>query len=130
MNIVLVVLLAVAGIVLLLLEVFLLPGFGIAGIAGFLSLAGAVIAAYLRISILAGRITLACSLLATALAVYAFLRGRALQRMSLDTSIDSKVELADPGKKIENLEREASAMSRKEDRRIESETQDIADPQL
>lgn len=130
MNILLVVLLAVAGIVLLLLEVFLLPGFGIAGIAGFLSLAGAVVAAYLRISVLAGRITLAGSLLATALAVYAFLRGRALQRMSLDTSIDSKVELADPGKKIENLEREASAMSKKEDRRIESETQDVADPQL
>jgi len=130
MNILLVVLLAVAGIVLLLLEVFLLPGFGIAGIAGFLSLAGAVVAAYLRISVLAGRITLAGSLLATALAVYVFLRGRALQRMSLDTSIDSKVELADPGKKIENLEREASAMSKKEERRIESETQDVADPQL
>ncbi len=130
MNIILVVLLAVAGIILLLLEVFLLPGFGIAGIAGFLSLAGAVIAAYLRISVLAGRITLGASLLATALAVYAFVRGRALQRMSLDTSIDSKVELADPGKKIENLEREASAMSKKEDRRIDSETQDLADPQL
>lgn len=130
MNILLVVLLAVAGIVLLLLEVFLLPGFGIAGIAGLLSLVGAVVAAYLKISVLAGRITLAGSLLATALAVYAFLRGRALQRMSLDTSIDSKVELADPGKKIENLEREASAISKKEDRRIESETQDVADPQL
>lgn len=130
MNIILVVLLAVAGIILLLLEVFLLPGFGIAGIAGFLSLAGAVVAAYLRISVLAGRITLGGSLLATALAVYAFVRGRALQRMSLDTSIDSKVELADPGKKIENLEREASAMSKKEDRRIDSETQDLADPQL
>ncbi len=130
MNIILVVLLAVAGIILLLLEVFLLPGFGIAGIAGFLSLAGAVVAAYLRISVLAGRITLGASLLATALAVYAFVRGRALQRMSLDTSIDSKVELADPGKKIENLEREASAMSKKEDRRIDSETQDLADPQL
>ncbi len=130
MNIILVVLLAAAGIILLLLEVFLLPGFGIAGIAGFLSLAGAVIAAYLRISVLAGRITLGASLLATALAVYAFVRGRALQRMSLDTSIDSKVELADPGKKIENLEREASAMSKKEDRRIDSETQDLADPQL
>ncbi len=130
MNILLVVLLAVAGIVLLLLEVFLLPGFGIAGIAGLLSLVGAVVAAYLKISVLAGRITLAGSLLATALAVYAFLRGRALQRMSLDTSIDSKVELAEPGKKIGNLEREASAMSKKEDRRIESETQDVADPQL
>ena len=49
MNIALVVILIVAGVILLLLELFLLPGFGIAGITGFLSLAGAVAAAYLRI---------------------------------------------------------------------------------
>lgn len=124
MNIILVVLLVVAGVVLLLLEIFLLPGFGIAGIAGLLSLIGAVVAAYLRIGVLAGHLTLAGVLVAIALSVYAFLRGRALQRMSLDTSIDSKVDLAAPGKKIENLEREASAMGKKEEKRIEQATQD------
>lgn len=124
MNIVLVVLLVVAGVVLLLLEIFLLPGFGIAGIAGFLSLVGAVVAAYLRIGATAGHITLAGVLVAVALSVYAFIRGRALQRMSLDTAIDSKVDLASPGKKIENLEREATAMGKKEEKRIEKATQD------
>lgn len=124
MNIILVVLLVVAGVVLLLLEIFLLPGFGIAGIAGLLSLTGAVVAAYLRIGATAGHITLAGVLVAVALSVYAFVRGRALQRMSLDTSIDSKVDLAAPGKKIQNLEREASAIGKKEEKRIEQATQE------
>ena len=124
MNIILVVLLVVAGVVLLLLEIFLLPGFGIAGIAGLLSLTGAVVAAYLRIGATAGHITLAGVLVAVALSVYAFVRGRALQRMSLETSIDSKVDLAAPGKKIQNLEREASAIGKKEEKRIEQATQE------
>ncbi len=124
MNIILVVLLVVAGVALLLLEIFLLPGFGIAGVAGLLSLSGAVVAAYLRIGALAGHITLAGVLVTLALSVYAFVRGRALQRMSLDTSIDSKVDLAAPGKKIENLEREASAIGKKEEKRIEQVTQE------
>lgn len=124
MNIILVVLLVVAGVVLLLLEIFLLPGFGIAGIAGLLSLTGAVVAAYLRIGATAGHITLAGVLVAVALSVYAFVHGRALQRMSLDTSIDSKVDLAAPGKKIQNLEREASAIGKKEEKRIEQATQE------
>ncbi len=127
MNIILVVLLVVAGVALLLLEIFLLPGFGIAGVAGLLSLSGAVVAAYLRIGALAGHITLAGVLVTLALSVYAFVRGRALQRMSLDTSIDSKVDLAAPGKKIENLEREASAIGKKEEKRIEQVTQEADD---
>lgn len=105
MNIALVVILIVAGVILLLLELFLLPGFGIAGITGFLSLAGAVAAAYLRIGATAGHITLAAAIVAAALAVYGFLKSHALQKMALDTSIDSQVTLASPGRKIADLER-------------------------
>ena len=112
MDIALVVILIVAGVILLLLELFLLPGFGIAGVAGFLSLAGAVAAAYLRIGVTAGHITLAAAIVAAALAVYGFIRSHALQKMALDTSIESKVELASPGKKIENLERDAKKMDK------------------
>lgn len=115
MNILLVVMLIVAGAVLLLLELFLLPGFGIAGIAGFMSLAGAVVAAYLEIGVTAGHITLGAAIITTALAVYVFFRTRAIEKMGLDTSINSKVTLAPPGRKIEKLEREAQEIEQKQE---------------
>lgn len=134
MDIALVVILIVAGVILLLLELFLLPGFGIAGVAGFLSLAGAVAAAYLRIGITAGHITLAAAIVAAALAVYGFIRSHALQKMALDTSIESKVELASPGKKIENLERDAKKMDKERKKENEEKAtanaEDIEKPQL
>lgn len=134
MDIALVVILIVAGVILLLLELFLLPGFGIAGVAGFLSLAGAVAAAYLRIGVTAGHITLAAAIVAAALAVYGFIRSHALQKMALDTSIESKVELASPGKKIENLERDAKKMDKERKKENEEKAtanaEDIEKPQL
>lgn len=111
LDILLVVILLVFGILLLLAEMFLLPGFGIAGISGFALLAGSVVVAYLRISHLAGHITLLACVVLAALAVWGFLRSKTLQKMSLDTTIDSHVDLAAPGKKIENLEAEAEKMT-------------------
>lgn len=106
-EILLVALLVLVGVILLVLELFLIPGFGIAGISGFGCLLGAVFAAYLKISSLAGHITLIAALVLSALAIYGFLRSRALDKMALDTKIDGKVSLAKPGKKIERLEKEA-----------------------
>ncbi len=111
MYIAIVVLLLVFGVGLLLAEMFLLPGFGIAGISGFGCLAGSVVVAYLKLAPVyawAGHVTLAAALLLTALSIYAFVRGRAIEKMALETQIDSKVELADPGKKINNLKKEAN----------------------
>ena len=54
----------------------------------------------------AGHATLAAAFVLTGLAIYGFFRSRAIEKMSLDTTIDSKVELAAPGKKIENLKKE------------------------
>lgn len=115
MDILLVVLLIIAGVVLLVLELFLLPGFGIAGVSGFLSLAGAVLVAYLKISATAGHITLGAALLTSALAVYAFFRSQAIEKIGLDTTIDSKVTLASPGRKIENLERDAHELEQQKE---------------
>ena len=95
MNIFLVVLLVLAGVALLLAEMFLLPGFGIAGISGFACLIAAVVVAYLCISRLAGYITLAACVLLSALAIWGFIRSNALDKMALDAKIDSHVELAD-----------------------------------
>ena len=94
MNIFLVVLLVLAGVALLLMEMFLLPGFGIAGISGFACLIGSVVVAWLLLGRLAGYITLGACLLLSGLAIWGFLRSNALDKMALDSKIDSHVELA------------------------------------
>ncbi|MBR1878317.1 MAG: hypothetical protein IJ814_04835 [Paludibacteraceae bacterium] len=109
MNIFLVVLLVLAGVALLVAELFLLPGFGIAGVSGMGCLIGAVLVAYLKISLVAGRIVLGASVLLSVLAVWAFLRSRTLDKMALDTKIDGKVELANNKLKKEEKEEEAGA---------------------
>ena len=109
MYIAIVIVLLIFGVALLVAEMFLLPGFGIAGISGFLCLAGSVFVAYWKVAAIhpwAGHVTLAAALVLTGLAVYGFFRSRAIEKMALDTTIDSKVELAAPGKKIENLKKE------------------------
>ena len=94
MNVFLVVLLVLAGVALLLMEMFLLPGFGIAGVGGFGCLVAAVVLAWLWIGRIAGYVTLAACLLLSILAVWGFLRSHALDKMALDSKIDSHVELA------------------------------------
>ena len=94
MNVFLVVLLVLAGVALLLLEMFLLPGFGIAGVGGFGCLIAAVVMAWMLISRLAGLITLAACLLLSILAIWGFLRSNALDKMALDSKIDGHVEMA------------------------------------
>ena len=94
MNTILVVLLVLAGVALLLMEMFLLPGFGIAGIAGFACLVAAVVLAWLWIGHIAGFVTLAACLVLSGLAIWGFVRSDALDKMALDSKIDSHVELA------------------------------------
>ena len=103
MNIFLVVLLVLAGVALLLMEMFLLPGFGIAGISGFACLVGAVVVAWIYMGHVAGLITLGACVLVSALAIWGFLRSNALDKMALDTKIDSHVELAN--NKLKNEEK-------------------------
>ena len=105
MNTILVVLLVLAGVALLLMEMFLLPGFGIAGISGFACLIGAVAVAWCLIGKLAGYITLAACVLLSGLAIWGFLRSKALDKMALDTKIDGHVELANNKLKKEEPEK-------------------------
>ena len=94
MNVFLVVLLVLAGVALLLMEMFLLPGFGVAGIGGFGCLVAAVVLAWLWIGRMAGYITLAACLVLSGLAIWGFLRSKALDKMALDSKIDGHVEMA------------------------------------
>lgn len=117
MYVLLTILLVVFGVTLIVAEMFLLPGFGIAGVCGFASLAGSVVVAYLKLAPVypwAGHVTLAACIVLTAVAIYAFVKSHAIEKMALDTTIDSKVELAEPGKKIEDLEKAAKDMEASE----------------
>ncbi|MBQ7162237.1 MAG: NfeD family protein [Bacteroidales bacterium] len=92
MNIAVIVSLVVLGIIFILLELFFLPGISLASIGGLICFAAAVVLAYVKIGATAGIITLIAALVATALSVWWFFRSKALDRMSLQSSIDATVE--------------------------------------
>lgn len=93
MNLALVILLLLAGVILLVLEVFLIPGIGWAGVFGLGALVGSIVVAYMYLGQLAGHITLISALVLIAVAVWIFLKNKTLEKMSLKTDIDSKVDL-------------------------------------
>ena len=95
MDIFLVVLLVLAGVALLLMEMFLLPGFGIAGVSGFGCFVGAVIVAWTHLGSMAGAITLTTSVILSGLAIWGFFRSKAVDKMALDTTVEGHVDLAE-----------------------------------
>jgi membrane-bound ClpP family serine protease len=108
MNIAIVILLVVFGVLLLVAELFLLPGFGIAGISGFACLAASVGMAYWKLAPVypwAGHVTLAACIVLTAVAIYGFVKSHAIEKMGLDTTIDSKVDMPEPGKHLEEMKK-------------------------
>jgi membrane-bound ClpP family serine protease len=92
MEITIVVVLLLAGIIFFLIELFLIPGISIAGIAGTLFLGGAIFYAYSQIGSTAGHITLLGSIVLLGLAIWLFVRSKTLDNMSLKTEIDGKVD--------------------------------------
>ena len=106
-----VIILLVLGIIFFLVELFLLPGISIAGVIGFLLIGGSVYCAYAFIGPLAGTLTLIGSLILFAIAVWWFMRSKMLDRMSLKTEIDGKVDplnglninVGDKGKTVSRL---------------------------
>ena len=82
--------LMVVAIVLILLEIFMLPGITVAGIGGFLFAAGGLIYAY-SVSVWMGNITLGVSLLAFIASFAWLLRSKSFNRVALKTDVDSKL---------------------------------------
>ena len=96
------------GVGLLLAEMFLLPGFGVAGIFGLLSLAGAVVLAYLKLTAMwawAGHLTLAACVVLSGIAVWVFVKSKAMDKMALDTKIEGGVDMPSAGKRMEELQK-------------------------
>ena len=106
--IILTIVLTLFGIGLLLAEMFLLPGFGIAGICGLASLVAAVVIAYVKLAVFwpwAGHVTLAACSVLCGVAVWGFLKSKALNKMALDTKIEGRVDMPSAGKHMEELQK-------------------------
>lgn len=80
------------GILFMLVEIFLLPGISIAGIAGAIFLVGGIVYAYLFLGSTAGNITLAASALAMGSTFFWLLKSKSLRKISLETNIEGKVD--------------------------------------
>lgn len=102
--------LIIIGILLLLAEMLIIPGIGVAGFIGLGSLAGACWMAFSQLGNLGGSIvTLITVCLVAGMLIYA-LRGKTWKRLSLSESIDSsaipkedKVKVGDVGKTMTRL---------------------------
>ena len=105
---ILTIMLVLVGVGLLLAEMFLLPGFGIAGIFGLASLIAAVVIAYLKLVALwawAGHVTLAACIVLCAIAIWIFVKSKAMDKMALDAKIEGGVDMPSAGKHMEELQK-------------------------
>ena len=103
---ILTIILVLFGIGLLLAEMFLLPGFGIAGICGLARLAAAVVIAYVKLTALwawAGHVTLAACVVLCGIAVWVFVKSKAMDKMALDTTIEGGVDMPSAGQRMDDL---------------------------
>lgn len=101
--------LILVGIILIFIEILLIPGVGIAGILGLLSMGGSCFYAFHEFGLTTGIIVAVVNaVLIIGLAIYV-LRAKTWKRMSLKTNIDSKavetavLSLGDKGKTLTRL---------------------------
>ncbi len=112
MSIGAIVLLIILGIILLFLEFFIIPGITIAGIGGFLCLAGAIFAAYHNHGIAIGNIILLSTLALLIILVFVSFRSKIWNKVMLNSNIkgiatdvkhDTTFKIGDHGKAITRL---------------------------
>ena len=105
------IILTIVGLVLVLSEIFLIPGVGVAGVLGVLSLGGACYYVFYEFGLLAGAVfTAAILAVLIGLIVYT-IKTRAWKKLALNTKIDSKVQnieeealsVGDSGKAVTRL---------------------------
>lgn len=109
-TVIIIVLLALA-ILLLILEMFFLPGLSVAGFMSVLFYGVALYYAFVHIGTAAGVMTLVVAIAATIFLIWYFMRSRTLDKMSLHTNIDataptevaSTVNIGDEGISLSRL---------------------------
>lgn len=90
LDIAIIVFLLIVAIVLILLEIFLLPGITLAGIGGFLFAAGGIIFAY-SVGTITGNIALIASVVIFGITFAWLMRSNSFGRVALKTDINSKL---------------------------------------
>jgi membrane-bound serine protease (ClpP class) len=96
----LVIALMVMGLLLLAAEVFVIPGFGIAGVLGIASLGGGVVLAWGSWGAMTGVTLLFGSLAGTVLFALLFFKSRAGNRLMLDETLASTTAVSDDDKRL------------------------------
>jgi membrane-bound ClpP family serine protease len=91
MDIIIIVTFLLLGILLLLVEVFLIPGTTIAGVGGTIFFIGAIIYAF-NISSIYGIYSMILSFLILGIAIYYFVKSKTLDKLSLHAEIDGKID--------------------------------------
>ncbi len=86
-----IIILILVGLALLVLEILVIPGTGVAGIVGFASMAAGIWMAYTRQGLLAGNITLLVTLGINLVGLLLVLRSKTWNKAMLKTRIDGKV---------------------------------------
>ena len=92
MEILIIIALLIAGLILLLLEVFLFPGISLAGIGATVCLVYANVRAFCELGTWPGVITLAISIISSILVFVWFMRSKSLDKLALKKDIDSSVK--------------------------------------
>jgi membrane-bound ClpP family serine protease len=82
--------LILVGLVLIFAEILLIPGIGIAGVLGLLSMGGSCYLAFIEYGITTGLIVLSIIIILLVLLLIWVLRAKTWERMSLKTNITSK----------------------------------------
>jgi membrane-bound ClpP family serine protease len=92
MDLVIVLSLMLLGIILFILEMFLIPGVTVAAVAGGVAVTTSIIYAY-KMGSFVGTLTLVFGLVAMTVFIWLIARSRFLDRMSLKTTIEGKVDV-------------------------------------
>jgi membrane-bound ClpP family serine protease len=93
-----IIILILVGILMLLLEILVIPGSGVAGIIGFGLMVAGIWLAYSAEGSRAGHITVAVTLGSSLIGLLVALRSRTWKKAMLSTEIDGKVRTIDPEK--------------------------------
>jgi membrane-bound ClpP family serine protease len=91
METLLIAIVIVAGIILMLIELFLIPGVSVAGAASLCCFVYAIFKSFVELGVAGGVITIIITAIACGLALNRFMRSKTLDRLALKKEIDSTV---------------------------------------
>ena len=111
MDIALVIIFLLLGILFFMLEIFFLPGISVGGVAGTAFVVAGVWYAFAKLGVLAGWLSVLTGLIVFGLAIWLFLKGKVLDKMSLTTNLGAteidpsraKLKVGDVGTTISRL---------------------------